>query len=93
MSYDKLSDKEYIERKRLCDIIKTLVKSEFEEIFRILKKYDQPVTENSNGIFFDMTNITTETVIAIQQYIQFCTQNKIDHEQRILALQSIHVSV
>ena len=45
----------YEERKHIFEQIKVLVQSEQEEIFRIIRKTKENYTENSNGIFFDLS--------------------------------------
>jgi dsDNA-specific endonuclease/ATPase MutS2 len=62
----------YEERKNIFEHIKLLVKSEQEEIFRIIRKTKDNYTENSNGIFFDLTTISDEAFNQIQEYISFC---------------------
>ena len=46
-----LSQDEYDRRRKLWEAIKILIKSEQEELFRILKRNEVEVTENTNGIF------------------------------------------
>ena len=43
-------------RNYIFDHIKSLVTSEYEEIFRIIRKKKESFSENSNGIFFDLHN-------------------------------------
>ena len=66
----------YEERKTLFEHLKILVKSEYEEIFRILKKYNESYTENSNGIFFDINLLKEETFGQLKEYMQFCLENR-----------------
>lgn len=73
----------YEERKKLFDNIKQLVKPEQEEIFRIIKKYKENYTENSNGIFFDLQCISDESLIKMKEYMDFCLKNRLEHESRL----------
>jgi hypothetical protein len=66
----------YEERKAFFENLKILVKSEYEEIFRILKKYNESYTENSNGIFFDINLVKEETFGQLKEYMQFCLENR-----------------
>ena len=47
----------YEKRKQLLEELKLLSKIEQEGIFRILKTTNSSFSENSNGIFFDISNI------------------------------------
>ena len=66
----------YEERKVFFEHLKILVKSEYEEVFRILKKYNESYTENSNGIFFDINLLKEETFGQLKEYMQFCLENR-----------------
>jgi len=66
----------YEERKAFFENLKILVKSEYEEVFRILKKYNESYTENSNGIFFDVNLLKDETFGQLKEYMQFCLENR-----------------
>lgn len=87
----ELSDEEYIDRKRLVDTIRTLSKGEHEEIFRIIKRFDQPYTENSNGIFFDISITGRDALARIKRYMEFCGQNRTNQEERIHIMQELPV--
>lgn len=84
-------DKDYLERKKLSENIGTLAKSECDEIFRILRRYEQSFTENSNGIFFDMSSVSNEAYIAMKQYMNFCLNNRVAHEERVHVLSELPV--
>ena len=73
---------DYEKRKALLDIIKILTKTEQEEIFRILKRSNSFYTENSNGIFFDVSKLSTETFEQMLQFIEFCKKNREDFQHR-----------
>ena len=73
----------YDARKKLFDNIKQLVKPEQEHVFRLLKKYKETFTENSNGIFFDLMGISDLTFTAITGYLDFCIKNRQEHEERL----------
>jgi hypothetical protein len=71
-----LSVEEYDQRKRVLDVIKTLVKGEQEEIYRILKSARAEFSENSNGVFFDLCKLPAETFDQISKFIAFCQKNR-----------------
>jgi hypothetical protein len=81
----------YEERKRLFEHIKMLVKPEQEEVFRIVRRMKESYTENSNGIFFDITNISNETFIQIQEYIDFCLKTRKEDADRLKELENIRI--
>lgn len=72
----------YDKRKDLLDIIKVLTKTEQEEIFRILKRTNSYYTENSNGIFFDVSKLNEQTLEQMLQFIEFCNKNRQDFQHR-----------
>jgi choline kinase len=77
---------EYEKRKILFENLKMLVTSEYEEIFRILKRNNESYTENSNGIFFDVMTIKNETYTDMQNFMDFCLktrQNDVDRQKEL----------
>jgi hypothetical protein len=48
---------EYDAKKKFLEDIKHLEKSDYQEIFRIIKLNNVEFTENSNGIFFDLMHL------------------------------------
>jgi hypothetical protein len=81
----------YKERKQIFDNITILVKPEQEEVFRIIRKNKVVYTENSNGIFFDLTSITDDVLEQIKEYIDFCLKTRQDHEIRLKDLETIRI--
>jgi hypothetical protein len=81
----------YEERKRIFDTVKVLVKPEQEEIFRIIRKTKESYTENSNGIFFDLSSISDKAFIQIKEYLDFCLKTRQEHEDRLKELESIRI--
>jgi hypothetical protein len=69
-------------RKRLYDEIKKFNRTEQEELFRILKRENEDLSENRNGIFFDLTTIKENTLNKIKEWIQFCKKNTSEFEER-----------
>jgi hypothetical protein len=79
----------YDQRKQFFENLKILVKSEYEEIFRILKKNHEDFTENSNGIFFDVVAVSETTFEQFQEYMHFCLENRRAEEGRTKQLASL----
>jgi len=79
----------YEQRKQFFENLKILVKSEYEEIFRILKKNNEEFTENSNGIFFDVNTVSETTFDQFQEYMNFCLENRRVEEGRTKQLASL----
>jgi len=79
------------DRKSLFDNIKILDMPEQEEIFRIIRKTKESYTENSNGIFFDLSTISDETFNLIKEYINFCLKTRYEHDLRLKELENIRI--
>lgn len=77
------------ERKQLFENMKLLVKPEQEEIYRIIRKMKETYSENSNGIFFDLSTISESTFEQIQEYLNFCLKTRQEHEVRLKELDDI----
>ena len=77
-----LTNEEYEKRKQCLEELKKLVKSEQEQIFLLLKKHKSEYSENSNGVFFDVTRLSKECFYDIQQFLIFCQANRTEFEAR-----------
>ena len=88
-----LSQEEYDRRRKLWEGIKSLIKSEQEELFRILKRNEVEVTENTNGIFFDVGKLSDGVITEIERFLQFCTQNRLNFEERDKEMESLRQEV
>ena len=81
----------YDDKKRVFEDIKYLAKPEQEELFRIIRRTKEPYTENSNGIFFDLTLISDTTFVQIKEYLHFCLRTRQEHEVRLKELETIRI--
>ncbi len=81
----------YEERKLVFENIKVLVKSEQEEIFRIIRKTKENYTENSNGIFFDLASVSDESFTQIKEYLNFCLKTRQEDAERLKELEVIRI--
>ncbi len=79
----------YEKRKILFENIKLLVKPEQEHVLKLLKKYKESYTENSNGIFFDLINICDAAFNSIEEYLEFCIKNRQEEKERIEELNKL----
>jgi hypothetical protein len=80
MNYNEIEDYEI--RKDFLEDLKLLNKTEQEEIFRIVKSSNTQYSENSNGIFFDISKILPATFLEMQQFMKFCKSNRKNFESR-----------
>lgn len=62
------------EKKKLCEAISNLSKTEHDEIFKFLQDYS--FTQNNNGIFMNFSFIKDEDFIKIRDFVNFCYDNK-----------------
>ena len=77
-----LTSTEYDERKKFLDDIKLLSKAEMEELYRILKKSKAELSENSNGVFFDLCKLPAEVFEEMLKFMQFAQKTRDDFNAR-----------
>lgn len=82
VSANSLTNPEYEERKQFLEELKKLVKSEQEQIFTILKKYKVDYSENSNGVFFDLSKVPQAPFEEMKKFLVFCQANRSEFEAR-----------
>lgn len=87
-----MTDK-YQQRRQLFDNLALLVKSEQIEIFKILKKYDEKYTENSNGIFFDVMNINDAAYEEMNTFMEFCMKTRKEDSLRLQTMKDMAAEV
>ena len=63
------------EKKQLIKDISELEKVEHIEIFKIFKKDNIKYTENSNGIFINISKIPDETLYKVKKFLSFYNKN------------------
>lgn len=83
------SKKDYEERKLFIERLGSLVKSEYEEIYRILKRSNETLSENANGIFFNVSDISNDTFNKLSTFMDFCMENRSEQDQRLKALEAL----
>ena len=72
----KLSAQEYERRKGFHDSLKGLTTAEYVEILRLLKKYEEPYSENLNGVFFNVCTVSQTTFEALELFLKFTQSNR-----------------
>jgi hypothetical protein len=79
----------YTDRKLFAERLSLLSKSEYEEIFRILKRANEQWSENSNGIFFDVNSLSDATFEKMQFFMEFCMKSRVEQEERLRAIEAL----
>lgn len=79
----------YEQRKQFLEQLHQLSRSELEDIFRILKRHNDVYSENTNGIFFDVASLREETFLRMNEFMEFCMNNREEQKHRIAEMKSI----
>ncbi len=61
-------------KKRLKEIVKDLNRFELFEVFNIFKDEKCSYTENTNGIFINITNVSEEVIDRVYRFIEYIKQ-------------------
>jgi endo-alpha-1,4-polygalactosaminidase (GH114 family) len=80
------SSNDFEKRKKILEELKKFTRAEQEELYVILKKNGEEVSENRNGMFFDLLNLKDTTIDKINTLITFCNENRNSFESREKAL-------
>lgn len=73
-----------LKKKKLIEVSKNLTNIEYLEIFNIIKEDNCNYSENKNGIFINLVNVTENTIDKIFNFIKFIKHKKEDllkHEE------------
>ena len=65
-------------KKKLIEIAKNLTKIEYFEIFNIIKEDNCNYSENKNGIFINLLNVSEDTIDKIFNFINFIKHKRED---------------
>ena len=76
-------------KKHFLEDLKSLVKDEYAEVFRILKRNDVELSENSNGIFFDLNCIQDDIFEKLAKFMELCKQQRNDDANRTKEIDSL----
>jgi hypothetical protein len=77
-----LTNEEYEARRKFLEDLKGLSKTEHAHIFELLKKDSIDYTENSNGVFVDISKLSQETFLKLQTYMEFCMEVRSEQAAR-----------
>lgn len=75
------------ERRRFCEEMKTMTKSEFIEIARILRSHGVTISENRNGLFFNMATVPEKAFQELIKFREFVTESTNELAARETAIQ------
>jgi RNase P protein component len=78
-------------KKKILEEIKKFNRTELETLYMILMDHSESLSENKNGIFFDLMNISDEAFGHIKEYIEFCLKTRREHEDRLKELETIRI--
>ncbi len=82
MNSEKITPAEYDRRKEFCDAMKTMGRSEYIEIARILRKHSILLSENRSGMYFDMAKLPAAVFEELLQFRDFVSQTTKELEKR-----------
>ena len=69
---------DYEQRKLFSEEVKLLTQNEMQEVYRILKSAKAEYSENSNGVFFDVSKLPAEIFGRIQTFMAFSKKNRVE---------------
>lgn len=86
-------DREFDERKKILEEIKKFNRTEQESLYHILCKQGEDISENKNGMFFDLLNVKEDTINYIKELIKFINANREIFETREKEMNSLSASL
>jgi uncharacterized protein YjgD (DUF1641 family) len=86
-----MDTKEYERRRGFLDAFKKLHNSEYIDIVKILRQEAVDFSENSNGIFFDVTTLSQTTFNVLEKYIDFVHNNRKELAERERLMSTMNV--
>ena len=84
-----LSAADYEQRKQLLEDLKILDKNEYEEVYRLIHRDGVEYTENSNGVFFDLTLIANDTFVKLVHFMELCKTQRKSEAARVQELNTL----
>jgi len=79
-------DSDFETRKRIFEEVKRFNRTELEELYKVLRRGSEEISENRNGMFFDLLSLKDDTLQKIESLIVFCKENRANFEVREKAL-------
>ena len=86
-----MDTKEYERRRIFLDSLKKLHTSEYIDIVKILKNENVEYSENSNGIFFDVSKLQQPAFDVLEKYMNFVHTNRKELAEREKLMNKLHV--
>ena len=83
MSSLQMTKQDYNERAEFVEKLSKLIKDEYHEIYRILKRNNEPFTENASGILFNVNEISNNSFEKMKTFMNFCFENRNEEERRL----------
>jgi hypothetical protein len=80
------------ERRRFAESLPLLSKAEYENIFRILKTEGAEFTENSNGIFFSIWDLSDNCFQKLNDYMRYCMLVRQEDQVRSAEIESLKIN-
>jgi len=77
-----LTAAEYERRRTFCDAMKKMSRPEYIEIARILQRNGVGISENRNGLFFDMAKLPASVFEELLRFREFVTQGATELAKR-----------
>ena len=68
---NSVQDTDYDLRKKMYEEIKTFNRTELEELYKLLRRNSEEISENRNGMFFDLLSIKSDTLNKIKVLLIF----------------------
>jgi hypothetical protein len=84
-----LAPAEYEERRQFCDAMRSMTRSEYVEIARILRRNGIAMSENRSGLFFDMAKLDRTVFDELVRFRDFVTKNTSELAKRDVVLDSL----
>ncbi len=89
MAAVQISKQDYDDRVEFVEKLNNLIKEEYYEIFRILKRNNEPFTENANGILFNVNEISASSFEKMKTFMKFCIENRNEEARRLKELEDL----
>jgi hypothetical protein len=78
----KISPEEYQRRSEFNETLKTMSRSEYIEIARILRKFQIPISENRGGLYFNLVELPANVFEELLKFQEFVRKNTQELEKR-----------
>jgi hypothetical protein len=77
-----MENAEYERRREFCAEMKTMNRSECIEVARILRENNIPISENRNGLYFDLAILPQDVFDSLIHFREFVKRNSKELEKR-----------